>query len=392
MSVLKRGKNSWRIQVYTVKDGKLCRITETVKGTKRAALDRETELKSNLNKGTHVPTSHITVAEHLKQWLEGYAKTNCAENTYDSYERIIRRHLVPAVGHLQLKDLTAPTIQRFYGQECGKMSGRSVLRQHRMLSQSLKYAVRQGYLASNPCGNVDPPKAIKKKMRTLTPDEVGILLETAKGNIFYPVIYTALNTGLREAELLGLRWRDINLEPHVLSLSVSQVLYKGHGKTVFKQPKTEHSRRRINMTTNLALYLASYKAERESLYWQQFGKPLTLDDLVFTTALGEAIHPAVLSHAFAKTVRRAGLGRCRFHDLRHTFASIMLLLGVSPKVISEALGHSSVAFTMDVYSHCLPTMQKDAMALLDRVMPGGVSGSHNTNFTPTLHNAMLGGA
>ena len=220
-------------------------------------------------------------------------------------------------------------------------------------------------------------------MRTLTPVEVEVLFENAQDNYYYPIIYTAVSTGLRQAELLGLRWRDIDLD--YLSISVSQVLYKRRGICVFKEPKTSHSRRRVAMTPKLALFLREYKAERERLY-QQLGKQLTLDDLVFTSVGGKPIDPGVLSHTFHRIAVQAGLKDVRFHDLRHTFASLMLMRGAKPKVISEALGHSSVAFTMDVYSHIIEGMQSDAMALLDGVLPSGVNGArkNNANLTPTL--------
>ena len=206
----------------------------------------------------------------------------------------------------------------------------------------------------------------------MTPFEVQILFENAQDNYYYPVIYTAVSTGLRQAELLGLRWRDIDLD--MCSISVSQVLYKRKGICEFKEPKTEHSRRRVAMTPKLALFLRGYREERERLY-HELGKPLTLDGLVFTGVEGKPIDPGVLSHNFARIVKRAGLEGVRFHDLRHTFVSLMLLRGAKPKVISEALGHSSVAFTMDVYSHIISGMQEDAMALLDEALPAGVISS-----------------
>jgi integrase len=186
---------------------------------------------------------------------------------------------------------------------------------------------------------------------------------------------------LRQAELLGLRWRDVDLD--MLSISVSQVLYKRRGVCQFKEPKTEHSRRRVAMTPKLALFLKEYRAERESLYWQ-LGKPLTLDSLVFTSVEGKPIDPGVLSHSFSRMAGQAGLENVRFHDLRHTFASLMLLRGAKARVISEALGHSSVAFTMDTYSHIIEGMQEDAMALLDEVLPAGKNGArkNNANLTP----------
>ena len=206
------------------------------------------------------------------------------------------------------------------------------------------------------------------------------------GNYYYPVIYTAVSTGLRQAELLGLRWRDIDL--NMMSISVSQVLYKRGGICVFKEPKTDHSRRRVAMTPKLALYLREYKAEREWLY-QQLGKQLSSDDLVFTSVAGKPIDPGAVSHTFARIAKQVSLNGVRFHVLRHTFASLMLLRGAKPKVIGEALGHSSVAFTMDAYSHIIEGMQDDAMALLDEVLPVGISKTNNTNLTPKLTNTVV---
>jgi integrase len=127
------------------------------------------------------------------------------------------------------------------------------------------------------------------------------------------------------------------------------------------------------MTPKLAVFLREYRQERKPLY-RELGKELTLDDLVFASVEGHPIDPEVLSHNFGRIARKAGLEDVRFHDLRHTFASLMLQRGAKPKVISEALGHASVAFTMDVYSHIIEGMQEEAMALLDDVLPVGVNG------------------
>ena len=206
-------------------------------------------------------------------------------------------------------------------------------------------------------------------------------LPTAEGSYYYPAIYTALSSGVRQAELLGLRWRD--LDPDImLSTSVSRVLYKRRGVCEFRERKTSHSRRYVSMTPKLATLLREYRQERKVLYRER-GKELALDDLVFSNIEGKPLNPSSLSRDFARVVKKAGLENVRFQDLRHTFASLMLLRGAKPKVISEALGHASVAFTMDVYSHIIESMQSDAMALLDEVLPfgkNGVFGKINANF------------
>ena len=154
------------------------------------------------------------------------------------------------------------------------------------------------------------------------------------------------------------------------------MLYKRRGTSQFKEPKTAHSRRRVAMTPKLALFLRGYRADRE-IFYQQLGRELGLDDLVLANVEGKPIDPSVITHAFSRIAKQAGLTGTRFHDLRHTFASLMLLRGAKPKVISEALGHSSVAFTMDIYSHIIEGMQSDAMALLDEVLPAGKNGVKN---------------
>ncbi|MFC1893365.1 tyrosine-type recombinase/integrase [Chloroflexota bacterium] len=245
-----------------------------------------------------------------------------------------------------------------------------------MLSQSLRYAVRQGILGRNICELVIAPSWKGKVMRTLTPAEAEVLLETASGNQFFPVIYMAISSGLRQAELLGLRWRDVDLD--TLSTSVVQTLYKRRGECTFQQPKTDRSRRRVAMTPKLSLFLRDFRKEREVLYLE-LGGVLGLDDLVFANYEGKPLDPSMLSHEFARIVKRAGLEHVRFHDLRHTFASLALLRGAKPKVISEALGHSSVAFTMDVYSHIIEGMQSEMMALLDEVLPSAVTNVKRTS-------------
>ncbi len=381
-----RTKGSWQITIYGgYVSGQAVRHHETVKGTKTDAMRRMRELESGLDKGVPIPVGKLTVTEHLHNWLEGYARTACSPRTVDGYESIVENHLIPALGHIQLKQLQPQTIQVYYSKACEKLSGRSVQHHHRVLSQSLKYAVRQGTLGRNPAELVTAPSSRKKAMRTLTPSELEVLLEAASSNQFYPVIYTAVSTGLRQAELLGLRWRDLDLD--LMGISVCRTLYKRRGVCTFKEPKTSGSSRRVAMTPKLALFLKDYRAERESLYWQ-LGVPPTLDDLVFANHDGKPIDPSTLTHNFGRISKLAGLGRVRFHDLRHTFASLALLRGAKPKVISEALGHASVAFTMDTYSHIISGMQEDMMALLDEVLPSGVVRTSNERQNREVHDNM----
>jgi site-specific recombinase XerD len=155
----------------------------TVHGKKGDAEKKRNELLVTLAKGVPIPMGRLTVAEHLNNWLEGYVKTRCSQRTLDGYQSMMEHHLVPALGQVQLKDLTANAIQAYYGKAVGKVSPRTVAKHHRLLSQALKYAVRQGYLGRNPCELVDSPSWTGKRMRTLKPEEVVILLETATSTL-----------------------------------------------------------------------------------------------------------------------------------------------------------------------------------------------------------------
>jgi integrase len=370
-SIVPSGKDSWRVQLYTSKgpDGKYHRQVETVKGRKSDAERRLRELLGNLDKGAYTPPGKLTVAQHLDNWLAGYVATNCSMRTFDGYKSIIEHHLAPNLGHFLLRQLSPQAIQLYYGQACHELSARTVHHQHRVLSEALKYAVRQGLLGKNPCDLVDAPRPRRRAMRTLDPSEVNALIQVAEDSYYFPVIYTALSTGLRQAEVLALRWRDLDLSI-IPSVSVNRVLYRNrhNGKYEYHEPKTAHSRRLVEMTPKLAAFLKGYRQSREGL-WCELGKDLSLDDLVFTNPRGNPICSSSLDREFGRILSKAGLKNVRFHDLRHTFASLMLMRGAKPKVISEALGHSSVAFTMDVYSHILQGMQSEAMILLDEVLP-----------------------
>lgn len=394
-TIIQRGKETYLIQISQgFKDGKYRRYTETIHCKKKSdAEKRLRELLVDNERGSTLPTGCMKVSEHFRRWLDGYVKTNCSIRTQEGYETILEKHLEPAFGHIILKKLQPSMIQTYYGNACKTLSARTVHHQHRVLSESFKYAVRQGYLGRNPCDMVDPPRPVDRIMRTLNPSEVEMLLKGAQNSRqysqYYPVTYTAVSSGLRQAELLGLRWRDVDLD--LMGISVNQVLYWRKGIVAFKEPKTKHSRRLVRMTPNLAIFLREYKGDMESMYLTQ-GKLLSLDDLVFSKEDGSPFNPAVMSHDYERLVKRIGLKGVRFHDLRHTFASLCLMRGVSPKVISEALGHSSVAFTLSVYSHIIEGMQQDAMNLLNDVIPlGGSKNKICNNFASetevTLNNS-----
>ena len=214
---------------------------------------------------------------------------------------------------------------------------------------------------------VDPPRPEQKNMATLVPEDIPQFLEAAGESSYYVLFYTALYTGMRLGELLGLRWCDVDLD--MASLSVVQALYKRSGVCKMVKPKSSHSRRRIALSPSLALLLREYKDE-QNVRGILLGESLVDSDLVFCHPDGKPLDPGVVSHTFAKVLKKAGLPHIRFHDLRHTHATLLLKGGIHPKIVSERLGHANIGITLDTYSHVLPGLQKKAAERFDHLVEG----------------------
>jgi integrase len=312
-----------------------------------------------------------TVGEYLEEWLRDYVTTNTAPTTADGYSDIVRAHLIPELGRFPLNALQPSHIQAYYarmlvsGRRDGKggLSAQTIKHHHRVLYEALKHAVKHDMLIRNVAEAVDPPRPEGKEMTKLEPENVRTLLDAARETPFYTLLYTAIYTGLRRSELLGLRWRDIDLD--VTALSVVQTLHhvpkKGY---IFKEPKTKRSRRLVDLSPSLALLLREHRANQE-LERRLLGRLLMPDDLVFCCSDGSPLPPNSVTKAFHRLVKSMGVSGIRLHDLRHTHATLMLRQGVHPKVVSERLGHSSVAITLDTYSHVLPGIQAAAARRFD---------------------------
>jgi len=372
--IKQRSKGSWTLWIELGRDvetGKRRQQTITVHGNKKAAERELRALLTRIEGGAHVKPAKMTVGEYLESWLRDYVATNTAPSTADGYSDIVRAQLIPALGSLPLAGLQPSHIQAYYGRmlESGRRDGKgglsaqTVRHHHRVLYQALKHAVKHGVLIRNVVEAVDPPRPDGKEMATLEPDDVHPLLDAAHETPYYTLFYTAIYTGLRRSELLGLRWRDIDLD--LATLSVVQTLHHVPGKGyVFREPKTKHSRRLVDLSPSLALLLREHRANQE-LERKLVGCLLKPNDLVFSYPDGTPLPPNSITKAFHKLAQSLGLSNIRLHDLRHTHATLMLRQGVHPKVVSERLGHSSVAITLDTYSHVLPGIQAAAAQRFD---------------------------
>ncbi|GAI62261.1 unnamed protein product [marine sediment metagenome] len=371
-SIRQRSKGSWEITIDAGRDpatGKRQRHFESVKGTKRDAQQRLHELLLSVEQGVYIKPTRISLGEWLGDWLNSYVATNCSLATIRSYETEVRCHLIPALGAIPLTHLQPQHLQSYYahalsqGRVDGKggLSARTVQYDDHILSNALSHAVKMGLLVRNVADAVDPPRPEKKNMATLLPEDVPRFLETAHETPYYELFYTALYTGMRLGELLGLRWCDVDLD--MASLSVVQALYKHSGVCKMVRPKSSHSRRQIALSPSLALLLRQHRGEQQAR-GILLGKPLADTDLVFCRTNGKPIEPAVVSHTHATVLKKAGLPHIRFHDLRHTHATLMLKQGVHPKIVSERLGHSSVAITVPKIGEGEEERQLVAMAII----------------------------
>ncbi len=302
-----------------------------------------------------------------------------APSTLERYRSIVHRHLLPALGGLRLRELRPAHVQAAYGRalavggradrRAGGLSPRTVLHHHRLLREALSHAVQWQLLAVNPADAVKPPRPERHEMRVLNAEQAGRLLEAAADGPLYPLVYMALATGARLGELLALRWQDVDLDGGVLQITRSARRLSGLG-VVFQDTKTHRSRRPVALSPETVATLRDHRRvqaqERLAL-----GPAYRDQGLVFAAATGRSLDESNVRRAFLPITKRAGVAPLRFHDLRHTAATLMLRAGVHPKVVSERLGHATVGLTLDVYSHVLPDMQRAAAAVMDRVLHRG---------------------
>ncbi len=359
-SIRKRGTNRWQL-TYDVPpgpDGKRQQRYETVHGTKKQADARLTEIQHELSRGAHFDPTTMTVSEYLDVWKRDYADVSVRPRTLEGYHGIIETHLKPAFGSVKLADLGAHQVQAYYATRIRSgLSAQTVLHIHRLLSQTLKQAVRWQMLHRNVLEDISPPPRRRPEMRVLTPDEADALLRAAEHTEYHIPIHLALFTGMRRSEVLGLMWRDVDITARRLTVSRTMINLIGDS-THMNRPKSRRSARSLSFSEETTTLLSSHRQSQIAQYralGSDINGVILPNTQLCARADGSIIRPNVLSRAFKRIAARVGTKGVRFHDLRHTHATFLLLAGVPIHVVQARLGHESIQTTVDTYGHLLPT-------------------------------------
>jgi integrase len=347
-TVIRRGK-SWSVVLDLGRgpDGQRLRKWHSGYRTRKEAERARTALLSGLDTGAYVEPHKLTVAGFLvEQWLPS-VKAQVKPRTLEWHRTNVTRHLVPAIGAVPLQRLTPGHLNGLYAGLAEGLSAQTIHHIHATVRRALSDALRWGLVTRNVATLASPPTPERHEMATWSASELRAFLEAMAGDRLYSLWLLASSTGMRRGELLALRWSAVDLAT---------------GRVQVVESKTAAGRRSIALDPGTVAALKAWKRQQTVVQLGGAG-------LVFTREDGEPLRASWVDHAFQRTIRRLGLPVIRFHDLRHTHATIALQAGVPAKVVSERLGHSSIAITMDTYSHVIPAMQEDAAAkVADLVM------------------------
>jgi integrase len=385
----KRGKNSWRLIAYCGYDGdgKQIRKIKTVtvgqacekasckecQKEKRCQARREAEkllaeFVIEVEKGMFIEPTRLTFNDFSERWLRDYGEQNLAPKTLHRYKQLLETRIFPAMGHLKIEKITPVHLMDFYKnltedgiREDGKKGGlseRTILHHHRLIATILNAAVQWQIINSNPASRVKPPRVPKKQVAAYDVEEtIALLVALEKEKLKHRVlIYLAMFTGLRRGEIMGLEWKDINIDEKVLRVHQAGQYIPGQGSFT-KAPKNESSERLISLPAFLVDMLRQYRKEQAE-HRLKVGDLWQGSDRLFTTWDGKPGHPEWPSQWFPKFIKRHNLSPLSFHGLRHTAATILINLDVPLKNISGRFGHAEVSTTGDIYSHFLQSADK----------------------------------
>ena len=375
----RRGEKSWRIRY--VKDGK--RHTETISGSQDDAISRRDVIRAEIAQHAWTAPANTLLKDWAQNWTEQYLRRSVSARSYDRQKSIIDRHIIPALGATALQKVTTLQINQLYQYlESAELHPSTIHYVHVVLGSCFKTAVKIGAVARNPVANASPPKVIGQSGGTaLTQPELSRLLMAFRNDPLFLVVTLAAGTGARVNELLALQWSSIDWETRTLRIEAA--LKPTSGGLLRGPPKTERSRRTIRLDVALALALEAEKRRQEDEQRTILGtievttlrSLLPIDALIFPaspTDPAKARRHGPISKGFAATAAKLGFQGLRFHDLRHTHATLLLQAGVPVAAVSARLGHANAAITLGIYSHATVDAEAEAAqkagALLSAVL------------------------
>ncbi len=353
--------------------------------TSAAASTALATAKREITLGTYVEPTTLTLGSYLMSWLDSPAVTGKAPKTASSYRQIMTQYVIPHIGQIPLQKLTAIALDDLYalllesgGARSNALGNRSVRLTHTVLSTALSSAERKGLINRNVARFADPPSAKSAKApepETWTPAELRSFLDATTDHRLGTLFHLAALTGMRRGEICGLAWDNLDLD--VGEVRVRRALILVDGAPQYGPPKSTQSRRTVNIDAETVAVMRRYRrAQKEARLlagegWEDTG-------LVFTGPTGQYIHPDNVTTDFKKAVvaMKGTVAQLHLHGLRHTHTTHLLAAGVNPRVVSERLGHHSVAFTLDVYGHVMPGQQADAAAAVAALLNSSTTTAH----------------
>ncbi|MGG0175791.1 tyrosine-type recombinase/integrase [Gottfriedia acidiceleris] len=358
-TVKKSGDKWYYVLTYGKKaNGKPMQYKKRGFNTKKEAQQALLQLEQSLITGTYIKPNKILYSDYLlNYWLED-KQTKVKKQTLTTYRWIVEKHLIPSLGSFELNEITPMLIQKFYNRLTKEsiLPSENIQKVHTLINDSLKKAERWDLISKNPASLVDRPKSIKKEITVWNVAEVQTFLKNAIGyNRYYIAFLLALTTGMRQGEILGLRWKDVDFERGCLR--ITQTL-SSDGKEILPYTKTKAGIRTVDLPEETIKQLLNHK---ELIEQEKLSNGINYIDfgLVVCTSNGTPTNKSNIRRSFKAIIKSSNLPKIRFHDMRHTHATLLLLQGVNPKIVSERLGHADVRITLDTYSHLLPSMQKE---------------------------------
>jgi integrase len=374
-TIRQRADGRWEARVIvTGTDGRRTRrsLLAHTRNEVRAKLNEALRAEAS---GLPQPNERLTVRTFLDQWLRDSVRPTVRASTYRNYTSIVKNHLAPGLGHLRLARLTPQQVQAFLNSKSsGKLAPRTVAYLRAVLRQALGQAERWGLVPRNAARLAEPPRVPHREVSPLSPHQSRLFLEAIRGDRLEALCLVALAAGLRQGEILGLSWTDVDLAG--ATLTVRHALARVDGQLALVEPKSVTSRRIVALPVIVVDALRAHRTRQRQdrllagSRWQDDPR-----GFVFTTTIGTPMDGIAVTRRFQALLASAGLPRQRFHDLRHACASLLLAQGVSPRVVMETLGHSQISLTLNTYSHVIPALGRAAAEQMDAVLGARSDGS-----------------